>query len=39
MLDCGTVECSGVRLVAVHNVLRHHFWIGVEEVVELRKAA
>ena len=24
------VQCDGVRVVPAHNVLRHHFWIGVE---------
>lgn len=33
----GIHEVAGVRLVGVHNVLRYHFWIGVEN--ELREAA
>lgn len=33
------VELNGVRLVPADNVLKHHFWIGVEEVAELREAA
>lgn len=24
-------ECGGVRLVPAPNVLKHHFWIGVED--------
>ena len=39
MLDHGSVELNGVRLVPADNVLKHHFWIGVEENTELRKAA
>jgi hypothetical protein len=39
MLDNGTVEFNGVRLVPAHNVLKHHFWIGIEEMAELRRAA
>lgn len=39
MLDGSTVEFSGVRLVPAHNVLKHHFWIGIEEAAELRRAA
>jgi hypothetical protein len=39
MLESGAVEFDGVRLVPVHNVLKHHFWIGVEEAAEMRKAA
>ena len=27
----GIDEVGGVRLVGAHNVLLHHFWIGVEE--------
>ena len=37
--DKGSLECNGVRLVPATNVLKHHFWIGVEETAELRKAA
>jgi hypothetical protein len=33
------VELNGVRLVPADNVLKHHFWIGVEELAELREAA
>jgi len=29
-----TMELAGVRLVPAHNVLEHHFWIGVEEMRE-----
>jgi hypothetical protein len=32
-------ECNGVRLVPAPNVLKHHFWIGIEETAELPKAA
>ena len=39
MLDSGAVEFDGVRLVPANNVLKHHFWIGIEEATELRKAA
>jgi hypothetical protein len=39
MLDNGLVEINGVRLVSADNVLKHHFWIGVEESRELREAA
>lgn len=39
MLDGGSAEFDGVRLVAAPNVLVHHFWIGVEETAQLRKAA
>ena len=31
MLDTGSVELNGVRVVPVHNVLKFHFWIGVEQ--------
>ena len=39
MLDSDAVEFDGVRLVPANNVLKHHFWIGIEEATELRKAA
>jgi hypothetical protein len=39
MLDSSTVELGGVRLVPAHNVLKHHFWIGVEETAQLQEAA
>jgi hypothetical protein len=39
MLDQDSVELDGVRLVPADNVLKHHFWIGVEENTKLRKAA
>jgi hypothetical protein len=32
-------ECNGVRLVPSRHVLKHHFWIGVEETADLPKAA
>ena len=32
-------EYNGVRLVPSRNVLKHHFWIGIEETAELPKAA
>ena len=28
-------ECNGVRLVPSRTVLKHHFWIGMEEATEL----
>jgi hypothetical protein len=28
-----------VRLVPANNILKHHFWIGIEESAELREAA
>ena len=31
-------ECNGVRLVPSRVVLKHHFWIGVEEATELSRA-
>jgi hypothetical protein len=39
MLDLGSVELNGVRLIPADNVLKHHFWIGIEENTKLRKAA
>jgi len=39
MLDLGSVELNGVRLMPAHNVLKHHFWIGIEEETELRRTA
>ena len=30
MID-GTLQINGIRVEPVHNVLKHHFWIGVEE--------
>jgi len=38
-LGDGPVECHGVRLVPATNVLKHHFWIGVEDSEKLSKAA
>jgi hypothetical protein len=32
-------ECNGVRLVPSRAVLKHHFWIGVEDAAELSRAA
>ncbi len=32
-------ECDGVRLVPSRAVLKHHFWIGVEEGAEPSTAA
>jgi hypothetical protein len=32
-------ECNGVRLVPSRSVLKHHFWIGIEETADLPKAA
>jgi hypothetical protein len=32
-------ECNGVRLVPSRAVLKHHFWIGVEETTDLPQAA
>ena len=31
-------ECNGVRLVPSRAVLKHHFWIGVEDATELSRA-
>ena len=28
------MECGGVRLIPARNILKHHFWIGVEETAE-----
>jgi hypothetical protein len=39
MLENGSLEVSGVRLVPAANVLKHHFWIGEEETTRLREAA
>lgn len=39
MLDQGSVELDGVRLVPAANVLKHHFWIGEEEATRLAEAA
>jgi hypothetical protein len=39
MLDRSSVELGDVRLVPADNVLKHHFWIGIEEHAELREAA
>lgn len=39
VLERGSVELNGVRLVPAHNVLKHHFWIGIEESARLREAA
>jgi hypothetical protein len=35
----GLTEVNGVRVIGAHNILKFHFWIGVEEAAELRKAA
>jgi hypothetical protein len=32
-------ECNAVRLVPSRAVLKHHFWIGVEETADLPKTA
>ncbi len=32
-------EIKGIRLQAVPNVLRHHFWVGVESDMVTAKAA
>lgn len=39
LLGNGSLEYNGVRLVPASNVLKHHFWIGVEENLGLREAA
>ena len=39
VLEGDAVLFDGVRLVPAHNVLKHHFWIGLDEASELRKAA
>jgi hypothetical protein len=39
MAAAGSVEVNGVRLVSAPNVLKHHFWIGVEEAASLSRAA
>lgn len=39
MLDNGTVEIDGVRVIPASNVLKHHFWIGEEERAHVLKAA
>jgi ribosomal protein L40E len=33
-LELGSVQLNGVRLVPADNILRHHFFIGVEESQE-----
>jgi hypothetical protein len=33
------LELNGVRLLPADNVLKHHFWIGVEETTSLPEAA
>ena len=38
-LTDGSLDCNGIRVIPSASVLKHHFWIGVEEVIELRKAA
>lgn len=38
-LGHGPLEIDGVRLVPADNVLKHHFWIGIEEKSKLREAA
>lgn len=35
----GVEEVGGVRLVGAHNILKYHFWIGIEDERELREAA
>ena len=30
MID-GTQQVNGIQVIPAHNVLRHHFWIGVED--------
>ena len=30
-IGLSSVELNGVRVVPVHNVLKFHFWIGVEQ--------
>ena len=35
----GSLELNGVRLLPADNVLKHHFWIGVEEKTGLPEAA
>jgi hypothetical protein len=37
--DNGSLRLDGVRLVPADNVLKHYFWIGVEEAAELREVA
>jgi len=32
-------DVDGIRVVPAHNVLKHHFFIGVESERELREAA
>ena len=32
--DGGPEKCGGVRLIPAPNVLKHHFWIGVEETAD-----
>jgi len=39
MLGQSPLEFNGVRLVPANNILKHHFWIGIEESVEMREAA
>jgi hypothetical protein len=39
MLGQSSLEFNGVRLVPANNILKHHFWIGIEESGELREAA
>jgi hypothetical protein len=39
VLDRGSTVLGGIRLLPAHNVLKHHFWIGVEESSQLREAA
>ena len=34
-----TDEVKGIRLQAVSNVLRHHFWVGVDNETIMAKAA
>ena len=35
----GSLEFDGVRLVPADNILKNHFWIGVEETASLPRAA
>lgn len=38
-LDGQIQEVNGIQLRTAANVLRHHFWIGVEQEPRLAKAA
>ena len=37
--DRDFLEVNGVRLLPADNVLKHHFWIGIEETTSLPEAA